>query len=182
MSEHKIEVSPSGRATCRSCKELIAKDVLRFGNAVPDTFSGAGFRLEWNHLECAAKRFPDAVVEALAKYEGDVPERDKIDSLIATANTPNADGTGGGRGGLPTADRAPTGRAKCAQCDNAIEKDSVRINVERAAESGSFAGKSYLHPACAAAWVVANFPEGMEPFRKRIDANTSMKLAEIPAF
>lgn len=179
MSEHKLEVSPSGRATCRTCKTAIAKDVLRFGNSVPDTFSGAGFRLEWHHVACAVTKFPEALGEALTKYEGDVPDRAVLEAQILKASQPREDGTGSGRGGTPNADHAPTGRAKCTQCEQPIEKGSIRIGVEREAGSSGFAGVSYLHPACASAWVETHFPDGMEAFRKRIDLNTSLKLDEI---
>jgi len=55
-------------------------------------------------------------------------------------------------GGFPYVDRAPTGRAKCMQCEEAIEKGSYRVAVEREVDTGSFATRSagYLHPRCVA--------------------------------
>ncbi len=182
MSEHKVELSPSGRATCRSCKELIAKGVVRFGRSVPDSFSDTGTRLEWHHLECAAKRFPEEVQEAIGKFEGEIPNRAEVDALLTSASAPRADGTGAGRGEAPTADRAPTGRAKCQQCDQPIEKGSVRVGIERDVQGFSGKALSYLHPACVRAWVETHFEEGVDAFRKKVELNTSMKLDEIPEF
>ena len=55
-------------------------------------------------------------------------------------------------GGFPYVDRAPTGRAKCMQCEEAIEKGSFRVAVERELEIGGNVtrGAGYLHPRCVA--------------------------------
>jgi hypothetical protein len=57
-------------------------------------------------------------------------------------------------GGFPYVDRAPTGRARCLQCREAIDKGALRVAVEREIETGGMAQKSagYLHPACGAAY------------------------------
>lgn len=57
-------------------------------------------------------------------------------------------------GALPTADLAPTGRAKCIGCETAIAAKSIRIAVERQIDTGRFVttGAGYLHPACVEAW------------------------------
>ena len=39
-------------------------------------------------------------------------------------------------GGFPYTDRAPTGRAKCMQCEEPIAKDSFRVAVEREIDTG----------------------------------------------
>ena len=39
---HKIEPAPSGRASCRGCKEPIAKGALRFGEETPNPYSEDG--------------------------------------------------------------------------------------------------------------------------------------------
>lgn len=50
--------------------------------------------------------------------------------------------------------KAPTGRAKCMQCEEPIAKDSIRIAVEREIDTGAMVtrGAGYMHPKC----VVAN--------------------------
>ena len=54
-------------------------------------------------------------------------------------------------GGFPYVDKAPTGRAKCMQCEEPIAKDSFRVAVEREIDTGSMVtrGAGYMHPKCA---------------------------------
>ena len=43
------------------------------------------------------------------------------------------------------------GRSKCLSCEEAIEKDTLRVAVEREVDTGAFVtkGPGYLHPHCA---------------------------------
>lgn len=144
MANH-IEEAKSGRASCRTCKKTIAKGELRLGveaaNAFGDTPS-----MQWHHLPCAAGKLPAELKEALGAYAGDVPDRAALDQAIADAYA-----KGNAKpGGFPYVDRAPTGRAKCMECGEAIEKDSLRVAVEREFEVGASVqrGAGYLHPKC----------------------------------
>ncbi len=141
---HTIEVAKSGRASCRTCKEAIAKGELRFGEEVQSQFSDAP-TLQWHHLHCAAKSKPAQLKEALTSFTGEIPDRKALEATIESAKSTTK------ASAYPHADRAPTGRAKCIVCNNAIEKGSIRVVVERELESGPFMGKTagYLHPACA---------------------------------
>ncbi|HQY61729.1 MAG: hypothetical protein IPQ09_13955 [Myxococcales bacterium] len=144
----RIEVSPSGRAGCRGCKVAIAKGILRFAESyVMPGADQQAFRY-W-HLECAAKKLGSSLQDALAAYEGEVPEREALEALIRSAPKK----TGRDRP-LPHADRAPTGRAKCMQCAAQLEKGAWRVAVEREVDAGAFMtrGPGYLHPRCLAAW------------------------------
>jgi poly [ADP-ribose] polymerase len=142
---HTIEVAKSGRAACRTCKESIAKGELRFGEEVQNQFSD-GPSLQWHHLKCAAKSKPAQLQQALAAYTGDIPDRAGLDAAIEDGKKHTK------ASAYPHADRAPTGRAKCMFCNNAIEKGAIRVVVEREVETGAFMGKSagYLHMECAA--------------------------------
>jgi poly [ADP-ribose] polymerase len=142
---HTIEVAKSGRASCRTCKESIAKGDLRFGEEVQTQFSDAP-TLQWHHLKCAAKAKPAQLKEALASFTGEIPDRAALEAMIESAKSTTK------ASAFPHADHAPTGRAKCIFCNNAIEKGSIRIVVERELETGPFMGKTagYLHPECAA--------------------------------
>jgi hypothetical protein len=146
---HTIEVAKSGRATCRSCRNAIAKGELRFGEETPNQFGEPGdTTYRWHHVKCAASKLPSELREALATYEADVPEREELEKLMteAEANKPPP---------FPHADRAPTGRAKCQGCGETIPKGDLRVAVERDIERGMTVtkGAGYLHPACAAAYV-----------------------------
>lgn len=148
--ENVIEVAKSGRAACRTCKEKIAKDELRLGEAVPNAFSdGDEPSYRWHHLRCAAAKKPSVLRSALATYAGDVPGRAELETLMAASKGKEKPST------FPYAEKAPTGRSTCLGCEEPIEKGALRVAIEREVDAGSFARKSagYLHPACAPAEV-----------------------------
>ena len=139
---HTIELAKSGRASCRKCKEKIAKDELRFGHEVSNDFSDSSY--QWYHLKCAAVKLPAQLSEALDKFESDVPDRDEIDQLIADNRKKQKPTT------FPYAEVASTGRASCIVCDDKIAKGELRVAVEREVDAGGFSRRSagYMHPAC----------------------------------
>ena len=143
-----IEVAKSGRATCRTCRKKIDKGALRFGEATENAFDpDGGMSLRWHHLECAAKQLPGKVEPALGAYDGDIANRAELDKLLEAGKK------SGGAKAFPYAERAPTGRSRCIECDQPIEKGTWRVAVEREIDTGSFvrAGAGYLHPACVEA-------------------------------
>lgn len=149
--EDVIEVSPSGRAKCRGCKEAIPKGELRFGEAYDSAFTG-GMALRYWHVPCAAKKLPTQLENALKKYPGEVADRAGIEAAIAAGRK---GGKGSAKAPFPHADLAPTGRAKCISCGEGLEKDALRVAVEREIESPSgmpMKTPGYLHPGCAPAW------------------------------
>jgi poly [ADP-ribose] polymerase len=140
-----IEEAKSGRASCRTCKKPIAKGELRFGHEVMTQFSSDP-TLQWHHLLCAAAKLPAELKTALDEFSGTVGNRDEIDKAMGAAiEKGNAT-----PGGYPHADRAPTGRAKCMQCEQPIEKGSIRMVVEREIDTGAMVtrGSGYMHPKC----------------------------------
>ena len=140
---HVIEVSKSGRATCRVCKQKIDKGVLRFGEEAPNAFDpDGGASYFWHHLVCAAKKKPAELKQALAAFTGEIPNRAELDQILQEA-PPD----------FPYAERAPTGRAKCVACGQTIEKDALRVAFEREVDTGAFKtkGAGYVHAACAKA-------------------------------
>ncbi len=143
-----IEESKSNRATCRTCREKIDKGVLRFGAETPNAF-GDGPSYQWHHLACAAGKMPAKVKEALKAFSGEVPNRAEIDAILA--NPPKAKGGAKAAAAYPYAERASTGRSKCLSCEEAIEKDQLRVAIEREVDTGAFVtkGPGYLHPGCA---------------------------------
>ncbi len=141
-----IEEAKSGRASCRTCKKPIAKGELRLGVEAANAF-GDGPSLQWHHVMCAAEKLPAELKAALDTYPGPVPNRAELDAAMQKAIV----GGHAKPGGMPYADRAPTGRAKCMQCEQPIDKGSLRVAVEREITVGATVqtGAGYLHPACA---------------------------------
>jgi hypothetical protein len=161
-----IEESKSNRATCRTCRQKIDKGVLRFGEETVNTFSSdGGTSYFWHHLTCAAGKVPAKVKTAMASFTGPIPDKDKLEAILAAP--PKASGKGGAKASYPYAERASTGRSKCMQCDEAIEKGTMRVAVEREVDTGTFTstGPGYLHPACAAEYT------GDDSLLEKIKAN-----------
>ena len=137
-----IEVAKTGRARCRSCQKPIEKGALRLGEEQPSSF-GEGMQMSWHHLDCAARKRPVPLRAALGRFEGEVPNREEIDRILAQ---PPEKGTA-----FPYAERAPTSRSKCQQCEQPIEKGTLRVAIERELEAGGMVrrGAGYLPPSCA---------------------------------
>jgi hypothetical protein len=140
-----IEAAKSSRATCRTCRQKIDKDVLRFGEETPNQFDEGQVSYFWHHLTCAAGKKPGLVKEALKSFVGPVPDREALEAQLASAKAPPEERA------YPFAERAATGRSKCQHCDEAIDKGSLRIGIEREVDTGSFSrkGAGYLHLGCA---------------------------------
>ncbi len=139
-----IEVAKTGRSRCRVCREPIMKGALRFGQEQPSAF-GEGLQWVWHHVECAARKKPVLVRSALAAFQGDVPNRAELEATLAAADeSPSV---------FPYAERAPSGRSKCLQCREVIDKGVLRIAIERELDLGMSTrpGVGYLHAACARA-------------------------------
>jgi hypothetical protein len=143
-----IEEAKSGRASCRTCKKAIAKGELRFGEEAANAFGDAP-SMRWHHLMCAAEKLPAELKATLDAHPDPVPTRAELDQAMSDSLAKGR----GKPGGFPYADKAPTGRARCIQCQQAIDKDSIRVAVEREIETGTMVQKAarYMHPACVAA-------------------------------
>jgi len=142
-----IEEAKSNRAACRGCREKIQKGELRMGDEVVNAFSsGDDPSFQWYHLSCAANKKPKELKAALAEYPGEVPGRAELEETLAKAPAPR-----GARKTFPYAERAASGRSKCVECGEAIEKGEMRVAIEREVDTGAFVttGAGYLHPRCA---------------------------------
>ncbi|HEY4117986.1 MAG TPA: hypothetical protein VGM56_09030 [Byssovorax sp.] len=140
-----IEVAKSSRAMCRTCRKTIEKGTLRLGEEVVNTFSEGGTTHLWHHLACGAKKKPTQLKNALATYEGEVPERAELDAAIAANEAKQKPVK------LPYAERATTGRSHCGACHETIEKGTFRIATEREPDpSGMTMGAPrFWHAKCA---------------------------------
>src|SRR5262245_748712 len=170
-----IEEAKSGRASCRTCKKAIAKGELRFGEEAPNAF-GDTPSMRWHHMTCAAEKLPAELKAALDHYPGTVTGRAELDQLMA-------DSLSKGRakpGGFPYADKAPTGRARCMQCEEPIAKDSLRVAVEREIDTGAMVtrGAGYLHPKCVVD-NLANAGGDKDALIAKLRANSRLTPADL---
>lgn len=172
---HIIEPAKSGRAKCRSCKKTIEKGSLRLGEEILDQFGSGGTTHVWHHVECAAEKKPDQLRAAMAEYDGEIPDRDKLEKKLAESAKKLPPGM------FPYAENASTGRSKCMACQESIAKDTLRVAIEREVDTGMFKtkGPGYLHPMCAADFTG---DKGMFPKVKENSRDLSKEqLAELEA-
>lgn len=170
-----IEEAKSGRASCRTCKKAIAKGELRLGIEAQTQFSDAP-SLQWHHVLCAAAKLPGELKAALAEYPGEIGNRAELEATMEEAIKKGH----AKPAGFPYVDRAPTGRAKCMVCGQPIEKESLRVAVERELEVGATMtkGAGYLHPTCAAAHLeTAGIPT--DELIEGLRANSRIPEAEL---
>jgi hypothetical protein len=143
---HKIDVAPTGRASCRACKQTIAKGTPRFGEefASPYSDEGATSYRYW-HLACAATKLANELAPVLAAYEGPLDDRAALEAQIAQHMRPE----------MPYLEHAPNGRARCRACDESIAKGELRAAFERVFEGpmGPQKGAAYAHARCLARYL-----------------------------
>jgi len=170
-----IEEAKSGRASCRTCKKPIGKGELRLGVEVSNQFSDTP-SMAWHHLMCAAQKLPGELKESMAGYAGDIPNKAELEAAMADTLKKGK----GKPGGFPYIDKAPTGRAKCMQCEEPIAKDSWRVAVEREIETGAMQQRSagYLHPACVAA-NLENTGGSIDELTAALEANSRIPKADL---
>ena len=152
LAPYVIEGARSSRSKCKTCRKKIDKDVLRIGVLIEGPY-GIGYL--WHHLTCAAKRRLDDVEEAYAaeawKAAKIVPESvPPIEELRKLHD--EAEEKRQSRQRIPYAELDPSGRAKCKECGEVMEKGSVRIVLGREVEFGTQFRTMpiHVHPACVA--------------------------------
>ena len=170
-----IEEAKSGRASCRTCRKAIAKGELRLGVETQTQFSDTP-SMQWHHLLCAAGKLPDELKAALAEYSGEIPNRAEIDAALADS----AKKAAAKPAGFPYVDKAPTGRARCMQCGQSIDKGAFRVAVERELEMGANVtrGAGYLHPRCVAG-NLENIGGSLEDVIEGVRANSKLSEDEL---
>ena len=147
---HIIEEAKSGRAKCRKCKGALSKGDLRFGHEVVNAFSpDGGMTHQWYHLGCAAEKLPVELGQAIAAFDGEIPDRAELEQAMAAGKKKVKPTT------FPYAEKAPSGRSTCIECGEKMAKGEYRVAVEREIDTGSFvtSGAGYLHPMCALEYV-----------------------------
>ncbi|XP_011028774.1 PREDICTED: poly [ADP-ribose] polymerase 1 [Populus euphratica] len=133
----KAEYAKSARSSCKTCKSIIDKEILRLGKMV-QAKQFDGFMPMWNHASCILKKanqikFIDDVegIESL-RWE----DQQRIRKYVEEGGGGGNDGGSGS--GPPSAKAAkameygielsPTSRAACKSCSEKIMKGEVRIS------------------------------------------------------
>jgi hypothetical protein len=171
---HKVEVAPSGRASCRGCKEGIAKGSVRFAEETPNPYSeDGGMAYRYWHLACAAPKLANELGAALSAFDGPIDDRASIDALVAEHTRPD----------MPYAERAGSGRARCRACDVTIRKGELRVAFERTYESpmGPQRGAAYAHPQCVARYLERERERGREAPERSEAIRLVLAHSRLPA-
>jgi len=147
-----IEGARSSRSRCKSCRRSIDKGSLRIGFLIEGPF-GTGYL--WHHLRCAARRDFGRVEEAYRaeawnaakERPKDLPSLEELGRARDEALEKKM-----ARRELPYVEVAPSGRSKCKQCGEIIEKDSLRVVLGRSVEFGRQVRTTpiHVHPRCVA--------------------------------
>ena len=138
---HVIEPAASGRSKCRGCKQSIGKGEYRFGECLPNPFADGDMTL-WFHIDCSALRRPDAFLEVIKEHADKI---ENLERLRAAAE----EGVAHHRlQRLCRVEKAPSGRASCRACREAIARDEWRIGLEFF-EEGAFNPSGYVHLGCS---------------------------------
>lgn len=183
---HALEPATTGRAKCRGCQQKIEKGELRFGERVPNPF-GEGEATNWYHVACAAARRPEAFLSVFPEHAS-LPERDllRTQAEVGVEHPRLSD--------VVRAERSPTGRARCRACRELIDKDALRIALERI-EDGMSSPSGFVHARCALAYVLGESVTGgsdasvaralsgrfVEPFVRSADAARALAAADLAA-
>ena len=167
---HVFEAATSGRAKCRGCGVAIAKDEVRFGEKLPNTY-GEGDMTLWFHPRCAAYKRPEPLLESLP-FPSSLPDAPDLEQIarrgIEHARLARIDG----------AERAPSSQARCRQCREPIERGSWRIRLVFHDEGGRFSPGGFIHLACRKAYFEADDPlEQVLYFSRDLGADERAALA-----
>jgi hypothetical protein len=139
---HVMEPAPTARSQCRACGSKIGRDELRFGESHENAF-GEGESMLWFHPLCAAHARPEQLLDFLNAQTVEDAEtlRAVAESSLAHPKLPR----------LKRAERSPTGRATCRQCQQPIAKGEWRLGLMFFEEFRFNAG-GFIHAGCAGAY------------------------------
>uniref|UniRef100_A0A8C4NRX4 Poly [ADP-ribose] polymerase n=1 Tax=Dicentrarchus labrax TaxID=13489 RepID=A0A8C4NRX4_DICLA len=131
---YKAEYAKSGRASCKKCKENIAKDSLRMAIMVQSPMFD-GKVPHWHHFSCFWQRAAAQSTTDIAGYS-DLrwEDQEKVKKAIESGGA--AGGKGDQKSGAKgektlndfAVEYAKSNRSTCKGCEQKIEKDQIRVS------------------------------------------------------
>uniref|UniRef100_A0A671NI15 Poly [ADP-ribose] polymerase n=1 Tax=Sinocyclocheilus anshuiensis TaxID=1608454 RepID=A0A671NI15_9TELE len=129
---YKAEYAKSGRASCKKCKENIAKDSLRMAIMVQSPMFD-GKVPHWHHFSCFWLR---AAVQSPSDISGFTDlrwdDQEKVKKAIESGGATGGEQKGAAKGEKTLNDfaveYAKSNRSTCKGCDQKIEKDHIRVS------------------------------------------------------
>jgi hypothetical protein len=171
---HTIESATTGRSKCRACGTAIPKGELRFGERLPNPFGDEGSETtHWYHVLCGAYRRPESFAELL---ESDARMLDNYDELASAVSL----GLAYRRvERINTTERAPSGRARCRHCREAIGKGDWRIGLVFF-EEGVTNPAGFIHVSCAAGYFdTVEILDRLQHFGAELDADEVTEIGRL---
>uniref|UniRef100_A0AAQ5YH55 Poly [ADP-ribose] polymerase n=1 Tax=Amphiprion ocellaris TaxID=80972 RepID=A0AAQ5YH55_AMPOC len=131
---YRAEYAKSGRASCKKCKENIAKDSLRMAIMVQSPMFD-GKVPHWHHFSCfwqraAAQSTADIAGYSDLRWDDQEKVKKAIESGGATGGKGNQKGGAKGEKTLNdfAVEYAKSNRSTCKGCEQKIEKDQIRVS------------------------------------------------------
>ena len=170
---HVIEPAASSRAKCRGCDGKIEQGTLRFGERQPNAF-GDGEMTLWFHLDCAAFKRPEPLLELLGADPGSALDGNETARLKAVAERgiehrrlPRING----------GERAATGRARCRHCRELVARGDWRIPLVFF-EDYRFELAGFVHAACVRDYFgTTEVIDRVRHFNRELDDTAAAELA-----
>ncbi|XP_060772355.1 poly [ADP-ribose] polymerase 1 [Neoarius graeffei] len=131
---YKAEYAKSGRASCKKCKETIAKDSLRMAIMVQSPMFD-GKVPHWHHFSCfwlrtAVQSTSDISGFSDLRWEDQEKVKKAIESGGSVGGKAGRKGAGKGEKTLNdfAVEYAKSNRSTCKGCEQKIEKDQIRVS------------------------------------------------------
>ncbi|KAG7461078.1 hypothetical protein MATL_G00206140 [Megalops atlanticus] len=153
---YKAEYAKSGRASCKKCKENIAKDSLRMAIMVQSPMFD-GKVPHWHHFSCfwqraAVQSTADISGFSVLRWEDQEKVKKAMESGGSTAGKGEQKGAAKGEKTLNdfAVEYAKSNRSTCKGCDQKIEKDQIRVSKKAVDKEKPQLGliDRWYHTAC----------------------------------
>ncbi|XP_044593172.1 poly [ADP-ribose] polymerase [Cotesia glomerata] len=135
---YRVEYAKSGRASCKSCKGNIAKDVLRLAKITQSPFHD-GVITSWFHPDCFFAKTKPKTIGDIANFDNIKWEDQEVirKRVEGGAGEPEASSSTKGKGRKRAnndalkdfkIEYAKSNRSICVACETPIIKDSIRVS------------------------------------------------------
>ncbi|KAI3982500.1 hypothetical protein MKX01_031239 [Papaver californicum] len=146
--EWKIEYAKTSRSSCRTCRKIIKKEMLRLGKVIPAT-KYDGVMTKWNHTGCILKR--PSKINFLGDVEGiDLlrwEDQRRMRRYVQTGVFFNTTTVGVNEYSIEV---SQTCRAICKLCNKKITEGEIRISTKPGGEGTSTL--AWHHAYCYMEW------------------------------
>ena len=141
-------IEPAGRyiSKCSRCRKYVEKELKLEVNVIRfDNFKKYYTELTY-HLECASKSKPDDYIEAYKNTKEDLSDK-KYSDFLANAEKLVSSKKSNETKKYPFAEVSGDSGKKCAECEEKIKKDELRVVIEWVL-SKKTTKQRYLHADC----------------------------------